>query len=263
MSKVARVEREGGDVFALLTATVRSERTPANGEVLVEGRETAIELKSLADVDRLVEALRRSRGGDVRDHQHRLRRSGPAPGVGGPARPIPRNVKSRKHFLWGWSYYIAHVHGPSRPRLVRIRGRRRADAVDRDGSRGGPGFGVPTRRATTARSLRVGPAGHRHLSRVASTSGGEVSEEVRTYTTDVDDACICPSFCRSGCVPEVIAVDDGSLAIGAYADSRETLAEVMARVRENAAHVRLRRLTTASPPREADGWRHEGWTRSH
>ncbi|MGM0398011.1 MAG: helix-turn-helix domain-containing protein [Halobacteriota archaeon] len=90
-----------------------------------------------------------------------------------------------------------------------------------------------------------------------STAGGDVAEEVRTYATDVDEDCICPSFCRPGCVPEAIAVDDGSLAIGAYADSRETLAEVMAQVRENASHVRLRRLTTASPPTSADEWRHE------
>ncbi|UWG48538.1 Transcriptional regulator, contains HTH domain [Halanaeroarchaeum sp. HSR-CO] len=90
-----------------------------------------------------------------------------------------------------------------------------------------------------------------------STAGGDVTEEVKTYTTDVDAECICPSFCRPGCVPEVIAVDDGSLAIGAYADSRETLAEVMTQVREKAAHVRLRRLTTANRPMGAEEWRHE------
>lgn len=70
-------------------------------------------------------------------------------------------------------------------------------------------------------------------------------ENVRTYTTPVTDGCVCLSFCHPGCVTEVLAVENGSLRIGAYADSRETLGEVMDDVRENAAAVRLERLTTA------------------
>lgn len=72
------------------------------------------------------------------------------------------------------------------------------------------------------------------------------NEDVRTYTTQVTEDCLCLSFCHSGCVTEVLAVENGSLTIGAYADSRETLGEVMETVREKAAAVRLERLTTAN-----------------
>lgn len=83
--------------------------------------------------------------------------------------------------------------------------------------------------------------------------------DVRTYTTSVDDRCVCPSFCEGGCVPEVLAVENGSLRVGAYADSRETLRSVMDRVREQAERVQLERLT--SPKRDGStgrsGWRRE------
>lgn len=94
-----------------------------------------------------------------------------------------------------------------------------------------------------------------------STTGDDEATEVETFTSDVAEDCICPSFCRPGCVPEVIAVENGSLVIGAYADSRATLGAAMERVREHAASLHLRRLTTASPPTDAAEWRHEAMDR--
>jgi hypothetical protein len=83
----------------------------------------------------------------------------------------------------------------------------------------------------------------------------ETGDEVHTYTTEVAAECVCPSFCRDGCVPDVLAVENGSLTIGAYADSRATLATAMEAVRERAAQVHLKRLTTAAPPTEDQSWR--------
>ncbi|MFB6132949.1 MAG: helix-turn-helix domain-containing protein [Halanaeroarchaeum sp.] len=80
-----------------------------------------------------------------------------------------------------------------------------------------------------------------HLLLRSDHTGGET---VRTYTTPVTEDCVCLSFCHPGCVTEVLAVENGSLKIGAYAESRETLVEVMEDVREKAAAVRLERLTT-------------------
>lgn len=74
-------------------------------------------------------------------------------------------------------------------------------------------------------------------------SGTEVT---RTITTEISEECACRSFCRAGCVPELIGVEGGSLRIGGYANSRETLAEAMKDLRSTAADVRLKRLTTAS-----------------
>lgn len=90
-----------------------------------------------------------------------------------------------------------------------------------------------------------------------STTDETGSDEVRTYTTPVEDDCVCPTFCRNGCVPEVLAIENGSLLIGAYADSRNTIGEVLERVKSDAANVRLKRLTTASETADSSGWRHE------
>lgn len=94
-----------------------------------------------------------------------------------------------------------------------------------------------------------------HVSVSATDEAGD--GEVRTYTTTVDDDCVCPTFCRSGCVPEVLAIEDGSLHVGAYADSRNTLGDVLEGVKSDAANVRLKRLTTASETADSSGWRHE------
>lgn len=55
--KVARLEREDGDVLALLEGTVRRETTLAGEEVLVEGIEEVVELAPLADLDDLRRGL--------------------------------------------------------------------------------------------------------------------------------------------------------------------------------------------------------------
>lgn len=125
-------------------------------------------------------------------------------------------------------------------------------AVDVDRDADCPLAGSIDRSATGSVQL-VGETCHVTFS--STDDGG--SDEVRTYTTDVDEHCVCPTFCRSGCVPEVLAVRNGALRIGAYTDSRDTLGTVLERVRQNAANVRLRRLTTAAKTADSDGWRHE------
>jgi predicted DNA binding protein len=94
-----------------------------------------------------------------------------------------------------------------------------------------------------------------HVSYSATDEAGE--DEVRTYTTAVEDDCVCPTFCQKGCVPEVLAIENGSLLVGAYADSRSALGTVLERVKSDAANVRLKRLTTASETADSSGWRHE------
>ncbi|MFB6071067.1 MAG: helix-turn-helix domain-containing protein [Halanaeroarchaeum sp.] len=106
-------------------------------------------------------------------------------------------------------------------------------------------------------SGRIQLAGHTcHLTVERETDGRRT--EVRTYTTDVDDRCVCPTFCGEGCVPEVLAVENGALTVGAYAEGRDALSRVMEQVRERAEDVRLERLTSArgtASPGETDSQR--------
>lgn len=92
-----------------------------------------------------------------------------------------------------------------------------------------------------------------HLALAAEGAGG-----VRTFTTAIDESCVCPSLCRPGCVPKVLAVEAGSLTVGAYAADRDTLQAVVEAVRSRAAAVRLERLTTATGSDDRDG----GWRRA-
>lgn len=124
-----------------------------------------------------------------------------------------------------------------------------------------PGHECPLASATdpaaTGKIQLVGDTCHLTL----ATGGRDGSGPVRTHRTTVDDDCVCPTFCHGDCVPEVLAVDGGSLLVGAYADDRETLQSVIADVREKAARVDLRRLTMRRRDDGESGWRREAMDR--
>lgn len=64
VTKVARIARENGEeTLAVLVGEVRRKRTLAGEEVLVEGVESAIELGTDADIDRLIDGLERLQEG--------------------------------------------------------------------------------------------------------------------------------------------------------------------------------------------------------
>ncbi|MFB6134411.1 MAG: helix-turn-helix domain-containing protein [Halanaeroarchaeum sp.] len=100
--------------------------------------------------------------------------------------------------------------------------------------------------ATSGTVQLLGDTCHITMSRIEA---GE-RREPRTHTTVIDDSCVCPAFVRGDCVSSALAVENGVLKAGAYADSRESLNDVMDRVHQVAATVRLERLTTASGTRE-------------
>jgi predicted DNA binding protein len=86
---------------------------------------------------------------------------------------------------------------------------------------------------------------------VADESG---TGHVTRLTTGIESGCLCPVFDAFGCVPQVLATGSGdSLRIRTFVADRDTLAGLVAALREVSDTVRLRRISetpTATAPRE-------------
>ncbi len=83
--------------------------------------------------------------------------------------------------------------------------------------------------------------------------GDSEAEQVSLYTASVDDSCTCSSVCGPGFTPVSLGVEDGSLVVKAYADSRDRLTTVIEDLRESEDDWRLRRLTTPDRNETAEG----------
>lgn len=73
---------------------------------------------------------------------------------------------------------------------------------------------------------------------------GDGEEHVSLYTADVTDGCTCATVCGPGLTPVNLAIEDGSLVVRAYVDSRDRLRRVIDTLRDSEDEWRLRRLTT-------------------
>ena len=86
----------------------------------------------------------------------------------------------------------------------------------------------------------------------ATISFGD-EDGIAVYSSSVDDACTCSTVCGPGFSPVDLLVEDGSLVVRAYVDSRDHLTDVVETLRESEDDWRLRRLTTPERNRVADG----------
>lgn len=75
--------------------------------------------------------------------------------------------------------------------------------------------------------------------RVTLDDGREVRHEY--LRSEVGPDCACRVFARADCIPEIRGVDDGAMEVSLILPDREALREVVDRLRETGATVRLRR----------------------
>ncbi|MDR5656440.1 helix-turn-helix domain-containing protein [Halodesulfurarchaeum sp. HSR-GB] len=79
----------------------------------------------------------------------------------------------------------------------------------------------------------------------ATISDERDGDRATVYTTRIDEACPCTMICRAGVSPTALSVEDGSLVVTAYLDSRERLLEVTSTLETGADEWVLRRLVPA------------------
>lgn len=78
-------------------------------------------------------------------------------------------------------------------------------------------------------------------------------DQISVYSSTVEDSCTCTTVCGPGFSPVDLLIEDGSLVVRAYVDSRDHLTTVVETLRESEDEWRLRRLTTPERSRIADG----------
>ncbi|MBS3760148.1 helix-turn-helix domain-containing protein [Halodesulfurarchaeum sp.] len=72
------------------------------------------------------------------------------------------------------------------------------------------------------------------------------STPTEVVTTPIDDMCTCNIVCKPGITPSDLLIEDGSLIINAFVDSRDTLLALSDRLRESEDEWHLRRLQSGS-----------------
>lgn len=77
------------------------------------------------------------------------------------------------------------------------------------------------------------------------------------YEAEITDSCICPILCVPGFLPVTLSLENGSLLVQAYADSRDRLTDVIDAIRETESVWRLRRLTSPDGSHSVDFGRPE------
>ncbi|MGQ3328408.1 MULTISPECIES: helix-turn-helix domain-containing protein [Halorubrum] len=65
---------------------------------------------------------------------------------------------------------------------------------------------------------------------------------------EVSDDCLCRTFQRFGCVPQVQRVEGGTMLVTTYVDDRDTVRDVVGALRETLDYVRLVRLAVVEGP---------------
>lgn len=95
---------------------------------------------------------------------------------------------------------------------------------------------------------------------IISYGDGEGPEEdgggaVSIHTGTVEEGCTCSTVCGPGFTPIGLVVEDGSLVVRAYVDSRDRLTAVIETLREGDDEWRLRRLTTPDGALAGNGTR--------
>jgi predicted DNA binding protein len=83
--------------------------------------------------------------------------------------------------------------------------------------------------------------------------GADDDPAVVHATADVTSACPCAAFAAVDCVPDVVAAAEGRLRVRTYLPDRETLTELVERLRETAVGLRLRRLRRVDRAQPAAG----------
>lgn len=86
----------------------------------------------------------------------------------------------------------------------------------------------------------------------ATVQVDEDPASTRVLTTPIRETCTCNVVCRSGITPSDLLIEDGSLRINAFVESRDTLLELSARLTESKDQWHLRRLQTASEWSDAE-----------
>lgn len=76
------------------------------------------------------------------------------------------------------------------------------------------------------------------------TPGEQSSTQV--LTSSVDETCTCNVVCQPGITPSDLRIEDGSLVINAFIDSRETLLDLSEWLRQSEDEWHLRRLMTVT-----------------
>lgn len=90
-------------------------------------------------------------------------------------------------------------------------------------------------------------------SRCHVTLSYEGQEDVSVHTARMTDTCACSWACGTGVTPANLAVEGGSLVIGAYVSDRDRLRRIVDFLREHVQEWRLRRLTTPERNRALEG----------
>lgn len=68
----------------------------------------------------------------------------------------------------------------------------------------------------------------------------------QVLTSSVDETCTCTVVCQPGITPSDLLIEDGSLVVKAFIESRDTLLDLSERLRESEDDWHLRRLMTVA-----------------
>jgi AraC-like DNA-binding protein len=106
--------------------------------------------------------------------------------------------------------------------------------------------------SNTEANGQVQMTGSRCYATLAFGDDGDGEEHVSLFTASVEDTCACARVCGPGFTPVSLTVENGSLVVRAYVDSRDRLTAVIDSLRESDDEWRLRRLTTPDRKRDID-----------
>lgn len=125
-------------------------------------------------------------------------------------------------------------------------------AIDRREDESCPISGLSNTQAS-GRVQLTGTTCHTIISHGDPEGADDGDGEVSIHTGTVEEGCTCSTVCGPGFTPVGLLVEEGSLVVRAYVDSRERLTGVIETLREGDDEWRLRRLTTPDGALSGDG----------